>query len=49
MTPAKATGIHEQRLIVFRKSRDKIVARFAAFLAEGSEIFTSIHVTTSSG
>jgi arsenate reductase len=34
--PAKATGTYEQRLIVFRKSRDEIAERVRRFLAEGS-------------
>ncbi len=34
--PAKATGNYEQRLIVFRKSRDEIAARVRRFLAESS-------------
>ena len=34
--PAKATGTYEQRLIVFRKSRDEIADRVRRFLAEGS-------------
>ncbi|MBX3301216.1 MAG: arsenate reductase ArsC [Nitrospira sp.] len=33
--PAKATGTYEQRLIVFRKSRDEIADRIRRFLAEG--------------
>lgn len=34
--PARATGTYEQRLIVFRKSRDEIADRVRRFLAEGS-------------
>ena len=34
--PAQATGTYEQRLIVFRKSRDEIASRVRHFLAEGS-------------
>ncbi len=34
--PAQATGNYEQRLIVFRNSRDEIAARVRRFLAESS-------------
>lgn len=34
--PAQATGTYEQKLIVFRKTRDEIADRVRHFLAEGS-------------
>lgn len=34
--PAKATGGYEQKLIVFRKTRDEIVSRIRRFLADMS-------------
>jgi len=34
--PAKSTETYEQRLIVFRKSRDEIADRIRRFLADGS-------------
>lgn len=33
--PAHATGTYEQKLIVFRKTRDEIASRIRHFLAEG--------------
>ena len=34
--PAHATGSYEQKLIIFRKTRDEIASRIRHFLAEGS-------------
>ena len=34
--PAQATGTYEQKLIVFRKTREEIADRIRRFLAEGS-------------
>ncbi len=34
--PAKAMGTYEQKLIVFRKTRDEISSRIRHFLADGS-------------
>ncbi len=34
--PAQATGTYEEKLIVFRKTRDEIASRIRYFLAEGS-------------
>lgn len=34
--PAQATGTYEQKLIVFRKSRDEIASRVRHFLTDGS-------------
>lgn len=34
--PAHATGTYEQKLIIFRKTRDEIASRIRYFLAEGS-------------
>ena len=34
--PAHATGTYEQKLIIFRKTRDEIASRIRHFLADGS-------------
>lgn len=34
--PAHATGTYEQKLIIFRKSRDEIASRIRYFLTDGS-------------